>query len=64
MGTQKNSLHETVLFEHPKPMFKLMDKKKNHNFNFNSFDDGSVYHKRLITRLEGFISSLEPKAHG
>ena len=27
MGTQKNRLDETVLFEHPKHMFKLMDKK-------------------------------------
>ena len=27
MGIQKNCLEETVLFEHPKHMFKLMDKK-------------------------------------
>ena len=27
VGTQKNHLNETVLFEHPKHMFKLMDKK-------------------------------------
>ena len=27
MGAQKNCLNETVLFEHPKQMFKLMDKK-------------------------------------
>ena len=27
MGTQKNRLDEMVLFEHPKQMFKLMDKK-------------------------------------
>ena len=26
-GTQKNRLNETVLFEHPKHMFKLMGKK-------------------------------------
>ena len=27
VGTQKNRLNETVLFEHPKHMFKQMDKK-------------------------------------
>ena len=27
MGTQKNRLDETVLFEHTKQKFKLMDKK-------------------------------------
>ena len=27
MGSQKNRLDETVTFEHPKHMFKLMDKK-------------------------------------
>ena len=27
MGTQRNRLSETVLFEHPKYLFKLLDKK-------------------------------------
>ena len=27
MGTQENRLDETVLFEHPKHMFKLVDQK-------------------------------------
>ena len=27
VGTQKNRLNETVLFEHPKHMYKLISKK-------------------------------------
>ena len=37
LGSQKNRLNETVLFEHPNHMFKLMDKKINGNFKLIIF---------------------------
>ena len=37
MGTQYNHLNEMVLLRTQNTLFKLMDKKKNHNFIFKKF---------------------------